>query len=284
MKTGFLAAMLSLALISSTAAAQDRAADSTAFAGAEWNWQPLGKGAQAGSAHIRMFGGDQTVSIVKYPARRFRTSIVAKAGDGCTTTDSLAAECHATAAVNGSYFNVRTLQPCTFFALDHKTVSVTAPNEFFRTNSIVALKGRKGRRMDIMLCDTTRYGFYTRHYRAALASGPLLISGGEIQEFADDRRFSAVRHPRTLIGKDRSGNFYFITIDGRSAGNADGATLDETALIARWSGIDDAAINLDGGGSTTLWTSSSGVVNHPTDNRKFDHAGTRRVPNIFIVR
>lgn len=284
MKTGFLAAMLSLALISSTAAAQDRAADSTAFAGAEWNWQPLGKGAQAGSAHIRMFGGDQTVSIVKYPARRFRTSIVAKAGAGCTTTDSLAAECHATAAVNGSYFNVRTLQPCTFLALDHKMVSVTAPNEFFRTNNIVALKGRKGRRMDIMLCDTTRYGFYTRHYRAALASGPLLISGGEIQEFADDRRFSAVRHPRTLIGKDRSGNFYFITIDGRSAGNADGATLDETALIAKWAGIDDAAINLDGGGSTTLWTSSSGVVNHPTDNRKFDHAGTRRVPNIFIIK
>lgn len=42
-----------------------RAADSTAFVNAEWNWKDLGKGALAGSAHISMFGGDQTVSIVK---------------------------------------------------------------------------------------------------------------------------------------------------------------------------------------------------------------------------
>ena len=34
---------------------QTRAADSTAFVNAEWNWKDLGKGAVAGSAHISMF-------------------------------------------------------------------------------------------------------------------------------------------------------------------------------------------------------------------------------------
>ena len=44
------------------------------------------------------------------------------------------------------------------------------------------------------------------------------------------------------------------------------------------------AINLDGGGSSTLWTDETGVINHPYDNKKWDHAGERRVPNILIAR
>lgn len=260
-----------------------RAADSTAFVNAEWNWKDLGKGAMAGSAHISMFGGDQTVSIVKYPARKFRTSIEESAGDLCVTTDSLAKRTEALAAINGSYFNVKTLQPCTFFALAHNEISRTAQSEFFRTNALVAFKNKKGRKMDIMLCDTTRYEYYTKRYHAALASGPLLIQDGKIPAFATDRRFSNARHPRTLIGKDSRGNYYFVTIDGRAKNHADGATLTESALIALWAGMDNA-INLDGGGSTTIWTSEDGVLNHPTDNKKFDHAGTRRVPNIIIMK
>ena len=112
---------------------QTRAADSTAFVNAEWNWKDLGKGAVAGSAHISMFGGDQTVSIVKYPAKKFRTGIEESAGDLCVTTDSLAARTHALAAINGSYFNVKTLQPCTYFALNHNEISRTDKTEFFRT-------------------------------------------------------------------------------------------------------------------------------------------------------
>lgn len=115
---------------------QTRAADSTAFVNAEWNWKDLGKGAVSGSAHISMFGGDQTVSIVKYPAKKFRTGIEESAGDLCVTTDSLAARTHALAAINGSYFNVHTLQPHTYFALNHNEISRTPKTEFlFRSNA-----------------------------------------------------------------------------------------------------------------------------------------------------
>ena len=47
------------------------------------------------------------------------------------------------------------------------------------------------------------------------------------------------------------------------------------------------AVNLDGGGSTTMWISGKpfdGVVNIPCDNKKFDHTGERAVSNILIAK
>ena len=44
------------------------------------------------------------------------------------------------------------------------------------------------------------------------------------------------------------------------------------------------AINLDGGGSTTLWTAVHGTVSHPSDNATFDHHGQRPVPNILYLK
>ena len=79
-------------------------------------------------------------------------------------------------------------------------------------------------------------------------------------------------------------------IDGRAKGQAAGATIAETAYIARLLGLTDA-LNLDGGGSSALWTAQegvvshpSGVLNHPYDNHRFDHAGERAVPNGIVAR
>ena len=44
------------------------------------------------------------------------------------------------------------------------------------------------------------------------------------------------------------------------------------------------ALNLDGGGSTTLWVRTAGVINHPCDNRRFDPYGQRIVPNAILVQ
>ena len=59
----------------------------------------------------------------------------------------------------------------------------------------------------------------------------------------------------------------------------------EFAHLIKILGGEDA-LNLDGGGSTTLWMSGApdnGVVNYPSDNKMFDHEGERKVPNIFYV-
>jgi exopolysaccharide biosynthesis protein len=47
------------------------------------------------------------------------------------------------------------------------------------------------------------------------------------------------------------------------------------------------AVNLDGGGSTTMWIRGKpfgGVVNMPSDNKKFDHEGEKNVADILVIR
>ena len=58
------------------------------------------------------------------------------------------------------------------------------------------------------------------------------------------------RNPRSLMGRTADGRVALVTIDGRRTTSV-GTTLIETAKIARSLGLVEA-INLDGGGSTTL--------------------------------
>ena len=62
--------------------------------------------------------------------------------------------------------------------------------------------------------------------------------------------------------------------------------LFELTKLMRWLNANDA-INLDGGGSTTLWINNymgNGVVNYPTDNKKWDHEGQRKVANVVLLK
>ena len=199
------------------------------------------------------------------------------------STSDLGKAAGAEIAVNGSYFNVKTFEPVTFVLLDRKIVGRTTPEEAFRTNGVIAFKDRKGRRMEIFPCDTTQYADVARRYRSALAAGPVLIDGGKVVEYTSGSSFYTRRHPRTLIGKRADGTVVMAVIDGRFKGQGDGATIAETAYIARQLGLTEA-LNLDGGGSSTLWTAQEGVLNHPYDNRRFDHEGERGVPNCIVVR
>ncbi|MEV4351862.1 phosphodiester glycosidase family protein [Actinoplanes sp. NPDC049596] len=69
------------------------------------------------------------------------------------------------------------------------------------------------------------------------------------------------RNPRTIAGTNRHGDLVLATIDGRLTTSV-GTTMDETAAVARALGLRDA-INLDGGGSTTM-VAGGAVVNSPS--------------------
>lgn len=74
----------------------------------------------------------------------------------------------------------------------------------------------------------------------------------------------------------------FITVDGRAPQHAVGMSLPELAqLIKQLGGV--TAINLDGGGSTMLYLDGH-ILNHPTDNGRFDHEGERKIPNMIYFR
>lgn len=69
------------------------------------------------------------------------------------------------------------------------------------------------------------------------------------------------RNPRTLMGRTAEGTIVLATIDGRMTSSV-GTTIAETAAVARSLGLVDA-VNLDGGGSTTMAT-AAGPVNTPS--------------------
>jgi MYXO-CTERM domain-containing protein len=72
------------------------------------------------------------------------------------------------------------------------------------------------------------------------------------------------RHPRTALGFSANHEkLFLVVIDGR-ASNRIGMTCGEMIGLFQELGAVDA-VNLDGGGSSTMWLSGTGVVNHPSD-------------------
>lgn len=102
----------------------------------------------------------------------------------------------------------------------------------------------------------------------------LLRAGNSLAPFAGT--VAAERHPRTAIGQTADRRILLVTVDGRQPGYSAGMTLVElTDLMARLGARD--AINLDGGGSTTM------VVNGRVVNRPSDATGERPVANAVGV-
>jgi hypothetical protein len=95
-----------------------------------------------------------------------------------------------------------------------------------------------------------------------LQAGPLLLAGGEVVfDGSDPEGFSATatqfdsditvgRHPRAALGLSDD-HVIAVACDGRRSGVDAGLTMAELAAALRDLGARDA-INLDGGGSTTL--------------------------------
>lgn len=104
----------------------------------------------------------------------------------------------------------------------------------------------------------------------AMGGGPTLLQDGLVRILARQQHFRADvalgRAPRTAFGLLRDGRHLLVTIDGRRPGYSVGATLPELAKIMQELGAVDA-INLDGGGSTTMWLRGR-TVNLPSDGRE----------------
>lgn len=122
--------------------------------------------------------------------------------------------------------------------------------------------------------------------RDLMSSGPLLRYKGEDADILD-QAFNTRRHPRSAIGVGKNGQVFMVVVDGRHE-QAEGVSIKELQDIMRWLQAEDA-LNLDGGGSSTLCVRKKqshavDVVNHPSDNKTFDNKGERRVANAIIVK
>jgi|GEM_PF-281413 len=143
-----------------------------------------------------------------------------------------------------------------------------------------------GRKLRIMPWNKEIERRYHCRHGSTLASGHLLLYRGQsILLRSSSMGFVVKKHPRSAIALTSRGTVLFVTVDGRHPGYAGGMNLIELRHFLQQLGCTDA-INLDGGGSTTLWAkgfSTNGVANYPCDNRKFDHDGERKVANAVVV-
>lgn len=96
-----------------------------------------------------------------------------------------------------------------------------------------------------------------------IGGNPTLLENGT-ETIGDCPASSAFcgRNPRTAIGLDGRGRVLLVTVDGRQAGSV-GMTMDELADLFRYLGA-TSALNLDGGGSTTMWVRGR-IVNKVSD-------------------
>lgn len=103
--------------------------------------------------------------------------------------------------------------------------------------------------------------------RAALGGGPRLVRAGQVEVTGVEERFQPDvllgRAPRTAVGVTEDGKLLLVVADGRNPAVSSGLTLEELAELMRSLGARDA-MNLDGGGSSTLVLRGL-VLNEPSD-------------------
>jgi exopolysaccharide biosynthesis protein len=113
-----------------------------------------------------------------------------------------------------------------------------------------------------------------------IGGGPQLIKNGrvEITNAAEKilPSFVSDGHPRTAIARLRSGQILLVTVDGRQPGESIGMSLTMLAdLLLEFGAVE--AINLDGGGSTTM------VIRNKLVNKPSDATGERPVSDAILL-
>lgn len=155
---------------------------------------------------------------------------------------------------------------------DAEPVLIPENGYVIRANST----GAEVLRNNLSIGDTITYDIeYTPNIdniKLAISGGAILIENGQIPETFSHNVTG--RNPRTIVGTNKNESiFYLITIDGRISKSI-GMTLEETAEFLKSIDI-YTAINLDGGGSTTMVAKKLGKLENSEINTP--SGGTERL-------
>ena len=259
-------------------------ADSIAIVSAQWETTTTSDGIIHKRAMLpSLYQGPQHINLIEIPTElkmRFDIGI----SEQMKPISQLASEHQALAAINGSFYNMQKGNSVCYLQVGKQVVDTTTTKEF-RLRVTGAIYTHK-KKVHILPWSREIEKKYHKKKGTILASGPLLLANGEKCSWETcDSSFIVTKHPRSAIFTTKDKKVVLITVDGRSKGNATGVSIPELTHLIQILGGDDA-LNLDGGGSTTLWmkqNTGNGVVNCPSDNGKFDHQGERKIPNIIYV-
>lgn len=263
--------------------------DSVTFVKAKWHRQKVAPKTKLITHHFdekNLFLANQNISYLevknKGKAPLFAIGYEPKE---LKKTDVFGKENNALAAINGTFFDIKNGGSVDFIKAEGKIIN---PNRLEKNNkrarhqqaAIVIANGK----LHLKKWDGTAQWEENLTEEEVMLSGPLLVFDQQDQSL-DTAAFNRLRHPRSAIGIKPNGKVILLTVDGRHENSA-GLSLFELTKVMRWLGC-TSAINLDGGGSTPLWVSTApenGIVNYPSDNKKWDHEGARKVANVILLK
>ena len=261
--------------------------DSLAFASGPWQTDTLDGMVlrQCRFEGQRLFASNQQIFVLEIPDTAHYTLAFAHEPRR-TKTSEMARKHEAVAAVNGSFFDMDKHFPICYLRIDSVNIGENTPgkdtvNRKYYQYGTLCLSHDN---VFILKTDSSRHWEEALPYPDIMTAGPLLIWHDTLQYMRDDRTFVTNRHNRTAVGIREDGTVLFFVADGRFK-QAEGLSLTELQQILRWLGCRDA-LNLDGGGSTTLFLNIGdyhSVVNCPSDNGRFDHDGERGVSNAVLI-
>ena len=214
----------------------------------------------------------RNISILYNPKENFRTS-------------SQASSANALAAVNAGFFNIRDGGSVNYIRTggkiaDTDTAKKWAANINFNGAVMIDVEDH------VLIGQNMQNSWFDAHteFPDVMVTGPLLLKDTK-KATLPETSLVITRHPRTSIGVINKHKAVMVTLDGRTA-DARGMTLLQLTDLMISLHCKDA-VNLDGGGSSTMWINGkpfNGVVNMPCDNKKFDHEGERAVSDILIIK
>jgi hypothetical protein len=115
----------------------------------------------------------------------------------------------------------------------------------------------------------------------AAGGGQFIVRNGAVDVSPNSPGFADVTHPRTAVGLTAAGDVVIAVVDGRQPGYSIGVRLDELGELMLSRGV-VTAVNLDGGGSSTLAVRLPGDDGVAQVNRGSD-GFERSVSNSLIV-
>lgn len=239
-----------------------------------------------------IFEAPQNISVITFSPEDFTVRPVLP--EEVTTVGDVAVANEAEYAINGCYWQVSAGTPAGYLKIGGVELATTVSAYYPRINGLLYMYDDRIEFATTTLDDYPNYVGWVEQCDNILACGPMLLDDGveidydfvinsDDEYMASRKDFYTLRHPRSVIGRDAEGNIYLVVVDGRFTGQAEGMSILELADLCSWIGMTEA-MNLDGGGSSTLWCSKFGVVNHPSDNKIFDHEGSRKVLTSIIAK
>ncbi len=247
--------------------------DSVAFANSRWDEVFREDGITIRKCAVRLFNSDQQIVCMEIDPQHYRFAVVQDSLR--EKVSKLAKKYKADAAINGGFFKVRTPLALAvgYIRIDRDSVPRLTGNY----NGAVAID--TAGQLSVISWNKKKENdpAYAALFPDILTAGPLLIDQGRVLPEWDE---TEPRHPRSCIGSRTDGSIMLLVVDGRQK-EADGMALCELARMARWMGMTQA-LNLDGGGSSALWSRQKGVVNSPCDKGLFSRK-ERKVCNAITV-